>query len=192
MMLLMLTITLGAYFCGSVPFGKIIAYSYGIDIQKRGSGNIGFANVLRVIGWKAAIPVLLLDVTKGFLPTILAHQLFGVTLAFGVGVCAILGHLFPIWLRFRGGKGIATGLGVLLATTPLVGCSAFVVYIGSSLVLRNSARASIIAGLTVFITGAILYPEYLWAYSMLLLIALWTLRKNLFGKATNLDIRSSH
>ncbi len=184
----MVAIAVLAYFCGSIPFGKIIAASFGIDIQKRGSGNIGFANVLRVLGWKAAVPVLLLDALKGFIPTFIAAWLFGIPTAFVIGMCAIVGHLFPVWLRFKGGKGIATGLGVLLGATPLVGIIAFLVYILSSAFLRNSSYASITAGLSVIVSGIVLYPAYFWAYVLLLLIALWTLRKNLFGSVPNYDI----
>jgi len=187
-MLLVVAIAVFAYFCGSIPFGKIISMRYGVDIQKRGSGNIGFANVLRVLGWKAAIPVLILDALKGFIPTYLGLIVFGLPTAFVIGMCAIVGHLFPVWLNFKGGKGIATGLGVLLAATPLVGVTAFLVYIVASALLRNSSYASITAGLSVLISGILLYPTYFWAYTLLLLIALWTLRMNLFGKVPNYDI----
>ena len=187
-MLLVVAIAFLAYFCGSIPFGKIISGWYDVDIQKRGSGNIGFANVLRILGWKPAIPVLALDALKGFIPTYIACLILGVPTAFVIGMCAILGHLFPVWLKFKGGKGIATGLGVLLAATPYVGVIAFIVYLFSSVVLRNSSYASITAGLSVLVSGLVMYPKYAWAFILLVLIALWTLRKNLFGKLPNYDI----
>jgi len=175
------------YVSGSIPFGKIISYRYGVDIQKRGSGNIGFANVLRILGWRAAVPVVLLDTLKGLVPTVIATIYFDVGIGFLIGMCAILGHVFPIWLRFKGGKGVATGLGVLLGTTPLIGCIGLLVYIIGSNIFKNSGHASIAAGITVFISGSILFSDYIWAYVMLILIMLWTLRKNLFGTVPNYD-----
>lgn len=187
-MLLMVAIGIGAYLLGSIPFGKIIAARQGIDIQKRGSGNIGFANVLRILGWKAAVPVLILDVSKGLLPTLLASTLFTIQTGFIIGAIAVLGHLFPLWLRFRGGKGVATSLGVLLGTTPLIGLIGFSVYVVSSLLFKKSSYASLAAGFAVSIAGSLLFPQYLWAYGLLLFIALVMLRKNLFGTVPNYDI----
>ncbi len=188
LMMPILTLSILAYLLGSIPFGKLIALRYGIDIQKRGSGNIGFANVLRVIGWGAALPVLILDVIKGFIPAFTATLFINPTAGFIVGLFAIAGHLFPAWLRFRGGKGIATGLGVLLGATPLVGVIGFTVYAMSSFLLRNSSYASIAAGASVLVSGILLFPTHAWAYIALAAIALWTLRKNLFGVVPNYDI----
>lgn len=175
-----------AYICGSVPFAKIIGLHYGIDIQKRGSGNIGFANVLRVLGWKAAILVLILDVAKGFLPTFLAYSLFGATVAFLVGFLAVFGHLAPVWLKFHGGKGVSTSLGVLLGVTPIVGLIGFLAYIVASITMKSSL-ASLIAGVAVFTAGMMLYPVFWWAYATLLLSALFKLRNNFMGKIPNYD-----
>lgn len=186
-MFLMMTMVISGYLSGSVPFGKIIARFYSIDIQTRGSGNIGFANVLRVIGWKAAIPTLLLDVLKGFIPTYVALFAFGANFAFLVGITAVIGHIFPVWLKGRGGKGIATSLGVLLACVPFVGILGFSVYVIASLVLKKSSHASITAGICVFIASVALYPAYAWAVCIMLLIALWALRNNLFGTVPNYD-----
>ena len=181
-MFLLLAIGLFSYVCGSIPFAKIIGRYYGVDIQKRGSGNIGFANVLRVLGWKAAIPVLLLDVAKGFLPTFLAYNLFGATTAYLIGFLAVIGHLAPVWLKFRGGKGVSTSLGVLLGVTPMVGAVGFLTYIIASLVFKKSSLASLAAGLAVLMAGTLLYPTFWWAYTVLLLSALFTLRNNFMGK----------
>ncbi len=187
-MLLALAIGIFGYLCGSIPFGKLISARYGVDIQKRGSGNIGFANVLRVLGWKAAVPVLLLDCIKGFIPAFLAAQLISPSAAFIVGIATIVGHLFPVWLRFKGGKGVATSLGVLLAVTPIVGLIGFITYVIGSAIIKNSSYASICAGLAVLASGMFFFPDYSWAFISLLLIAFWTLRKNLFGSVPNYDI----
>lgn len=107
---------------------------------------------------------------------------------FIIGICAIAGHVFPVWLRFKGGKGIATGLGVLLGTTPIIGMIGFAVYVILSILWRHSSRASFIAGLSVVTSGIILFPEFAWVYFMLIVIAAWTLRKNLFGTVSNYDL----
>jgi len=186
-MFIFVVMVIFAYFCGSIPFGKIISHRHGIDIQRRGSGNIGFANVLRIVGWRAALPVLVLDVFKGFVPTIVATVYFDVSAGFAVGFFAIFGHLFSLWLKGKGGKGIATGLGVLLGTTPLVGIIGFSVYIVTSFILRRSSDASITAGVAVALAGCLLFPRYIWAYLVLICIAVWALRKNLFGTVPNYD-----
>ncbi|RYX79004.1 glycerol-3-phosphate acyltransferase [bacterium] len=177
----------GAYLSGSIPFGKLVAQSYNIDIQTRGSGNIGFANVRRIVGWRAGIITLGADITKGFLPVVLALHFFDATTAFFVGIVAILGHVFPIWLRFRGGKGIATGLGVLLALQPfaaLIGAAAYVV---SCYVTKVSSRSSIIGLSVTALVGVVVAPSTWWYYIVLIIIAIWTLRHNLTGKVPNYD-----
>ena len=113
---------LGAYFAGSLPFGLIAGYAVkGIDIRKHGSGNLGATNVFRVVGKKWGIAVLLLDAFKGFCAvwavSFWAPSLGSYTLL-AVGISEILGHVFPVWLGFKGGKGVATSLGVFLALIP--------------------------------------------------------------------------
>ena len=112
------------FICGAIPFGYIIGRIKGIDIKKQGSGNIGFTNVNRTLGFWYALPVFLLDFAKGLLPTLFAHHL-GLTAIFA-GVGAILGHIFTPVLKFRGGKGVATTFGAVLALTPI----SFIVGIG--------------------------------------------------------------
>jgi glycerol-3-phosphate acyltransferase PlsY len=116
-----------AYLCGSIPFGLIIARAVtGKDVRTVGSGNIGATNVARAAGRPAAIATLLLDAVKGLAPVLLAPP----RLAPACAVAAVLGHCFPVWLRFRGGKGVATGLGVSLVLAPwgaVAGAAAWVV-----------------------------------------------------------------
>src|SRR5215207_9636298 len=111
-----------SYFIGAVPFGYLVARLRGVDIFHAGSGNIGATNVGRVLGRKFGLLVFVLDFMKGAGPVLLtgllpseAHEVFGLPNALRVGsaVCAFLGHLFPIYLRFRGGKGVATGAGIV-------------------------------------------------------------------------------
>src|SRR5271165_2768813 len=116
------------YLCGSIPFGLILTRLAGTpDIRAIGSGNIGATNVLRTGRKGLAAATLVLDGLKGAASVLIAAALAGPAAALWAGLGAILGHLFPIWLRFRGGKGVATGLGVLLAAcwpAGLIACAA--------------------------------------------------------------------
>ena len=114
-------IPLVAYLLGSIPFGLLIVKaSGGGDIRASGSGNIGAANVTRNAGLLAGLLTLLLDAAKGYLAVWLAARWTGSSIRWmmAAAVCAVLGHMFPIWLGFRGGKGVATGLGVFLPICP--------------------------------------------------------------------------
>jgi glycerol-3-phosphate acyltransferase PlsY len=137
-----------AYFLGSIPFGLIFAKLFaGSDIRKSGSGNIGATNVARVAGPAAGILTLMLDVAKGAAAVWLAGQFAeqsstAMTLA---GVAALLGHCFPIWLKFKGGKGVAPALGVFLMLAPLAALGALSVFIVVSMAWRYISLGSISA-----------------------------------------------
>lgn len=125
-------IPLAAYFLGSIPFGLLIAKLRGRgDIRQAGSGNIGAANVARVVGAGAGVLTLLLDAGKGTLAVWLTARFTGENIAWMTvaGVAAILGHLFPVWLRFHGGRGVATGAGVFLLICPKAVGAAMVLWI---------------------------------------------------------------
>jgi glycerol-3-phosphate acyltransferase PlsY len=110
-----------AYLCGSIPFGLLVArVASGKDVRAVGSGNIGATNVARAAGRPAAIVTLILDALKGFAPVVLAARSPAAPplLPAACAIAAVLGHCFPVWLRFHGGKGVATGLGVSLALAP--------------------------------------------------------------------------
>lgn len=117
---------LGAYLLGAVPFGLLVARAFGgPDPRAGGSGNIGATNVARQVGKAAGVLTLLLDIAKGFAPTLLAAHLLSPWWAAAVGLAAFLGHCWPLYLGFQGGKGVATALGVFLAFSPLGGlCTA--------------------------------------------------------------------
>jgi glycerol-3-phosphate acyltransferase PlsY len=141
-----------AYLIGSLPFGFLIArYVAGVDIRQSGSGNIGATNVARVLGKRLGLTVLLLDCLKGALPTACLPWLLsdsaGVRLHLAVvsGTAAILGHMFPCWLKFRGGKGVATALGVALALAPLSTAAAFLVFVVCMALTRIVSLSSILA-----------------------------------------------
>jgi glycerol-3-phosphate acyltransferase PlsY len=138
---------LGGYLLGSVPFGLLLTRASGLgDIRQVGSGNIGATNVLRTGRKGLAAATLVLDAGKGAAAVLLAATLAGPEAALWAGAGAVLGHLFPVWLGFRGGKGVATGLGVLLAAGWPVGAVACAVW----LVVAKLARFSSLAALTAF------------------------------------------
>lgn len=142
------------FLAGSIPFGFFIAKSQGIDIRQHGSGNIGATNVLRVVGKKFGITCFILDVLKGLLPVILIQQLLGDVpqrdaWIVGSGLATILGHNYTPWLGFKGGKGIATSAGVLIALFPialLVGLVAWLLFFYTT---RYVSLASIVAALAI-------------------------------------------
>lgn len=137
-----------AYFLGSIPFGLILAKLFaGGDIRKSGSGNIGATNVARVAGPAAGILTLVLDTAKGAAVVWLAGRLtdqdsMAMTLA---GVVALLGHCFPVWLKLKGGKGVATALGVFLVLAPLAALGALLVFILVCLTWRYVSLGSVSA-----------------------------------------------
>lgn len=182
------TLLIVAYLCGSVPFGKLVGRAYGVDIQRLGSGNIGFANVQRVLGWRAGYLTLAGDVLKGGVPTFAALSLLGSGAAFWVGLAAIAGHVYPIWLRFRGGKGIATGLGLVAVLQPLAAVGGVVCYIAGRFWLKSSAFGSLMGIACVMVIGCLVQPADWWRYTVLLTIALWTLRHNIMRRVPSYDL----
>jgi acyl phosphate:glycerol-3-phosphate acyltransferase len=183
------------YFLGSFPSGLVVSRTRGIDIRKHGSGNIGATNVLRVLGKKWGYFVFGLDALKGFaavrIAFAIAHastlgivrpELVGIT----GGLACILGHLFPVWLRFRGGKGVATSAGVLLGLMPLAVVSVFAVWFVLFKLTRYVSVASIGAAVALplfvmlylhldLLTGASFLP-----FSILIAaVVIWRHRSNM-------------
>ena len=137
-----------AYLLGSIPFGLVFAKLFaGNDIRKSGSGNIGATNVARVVGPAAGILTLVLDVAKGAAAVWLAGRFSeqNSTALMLAGVFALLGHCFPVWLRFNGGKGVAAALGVFLMLSPLAALSALLVFILVSVAWRYVSLGSVSA-----------------------------------------------
>lgn len=136
-----------AYLAGSVPFGLLIARLKGnVDLRRVGSGNIGATNVLRAVGKGAAALTLIGDIGKGAAAVALARGLGASSrILAAVALAAVLGHLFPIFLRFRGGKGVATTLGVVLAAMPVVGGLLLLVWLLVAVVWRYSSLAALAA-----------------------------------------------
>ena len=141
------------FFAGAIPFGFLIAKYKGIDIRKKGSGNIGFSNVFRVVGKPEGIIVLMFDVAKGLIPVILLGKYYGYYFGMVAGISAMLGHIFTPFLKFKGGKGVATGLGVFIGLAPFSALFAFLVWLIVVVISRYISLGSIIAAifLPVFI-----------------------------------------
>ena len=135
-------LALAAYLVGSISFGLILADRQGIDLRSIGSGNIGATNAGRALGKSTGRKVMLLDMLKGFVPVALARWAFDLSWPWitVVGIAAALGHIFPIWHGFRGGKGAATAGGVLLAALPPIGAATIITFV---VVKKLSRRASV-------------------------------------------------
>jgi glycerol-3-phosphate acyltransferase PlsY len=141
----LLAALLGGYLLGSIPFGLLLTTLAGLgDLRKMGSGNIGTTNVLRTGRKDLAALTLLLDAGKGAAAVLIASR-WGPDMAIVGGYGALLGHLFPVWLGFRGGKGVATALGVLLAVEPAVGAVVCAAWLAVALVFRISSLAALIS-----------------------------------------------
>lgn len=135
----------GGYLLGALPFGLILTRLAGMgDIRAIGSGNIGATNVLRTGNKKIAAATLLLDGAKGAVAVLIA-QIYGPDAAIVAAAGALLGHLFPVWLKFRGGKGVATALGILLALSPPVGGLACATWLLAAALFRYSSLSALIA-----------------------------------------------
>lgn len=148
-------IFVAGYLIGSIPFGLLVTRVFGLgDVRKIGSGNIGTTNVLRTGSKKAAALTLLLDGGKGAVAVLIALSMYGMLAAQVAALGAFLGHLYPVWLRFKGGKGVATFLGVILALHWPAGLLACATWLAAAFVFRMSSLAALIA--------AALVPVWLW------------------------------
>lgn len=141
---------LASYLMGATPtsywVGKVF---HDIDLREHGSGNLGATNAFRVMGWAWAIPVMLVDVAKGFVPVWYFPALIGGSVAWTMafGAAAILGHVFSIWVGFRGGKGVATSAGVFLGMAPLAVLGGFLVWLAVTGTTRYVSLGSIVAAM---------------------------------------------
>jgi glycerol-3-phosphate acyltransferase PlsY len=147
-----------AYLLGSMPFGYwAVRLFRGEDIRAKGSGNIGASNVWRVYGWKLGLPIVLLDVAKGFVPALVGILLFDDLRGVLAGGAAMAGHYRPLFLGFaKGGKTVATAAGVFFAVAPLVGLTAAAVWVVCFLVFRYASLASMVAAVAI--------PVVAWLY----------------------------
>ena len=157
-----------SYLMGSIPFGVIFAKMKKVDLRKVGSGNIGATNVGRALGWKFAVMTFILDALKGFLPAFLGKICWNsVSIGVIAGLISFYGHIFSVFLKFRGGKGVATAFGAITGITPTVGAILFGIWIIAVGITRISAVGALSAAL-----GAILI-SFIWGTSTRLENLMW-------------------
>ena len=160
-------VVLGSYLLGAVPFGWLVGRARGVNVLRTGSGNIGATNVARTVGLGWGILVFLLDFAKGAVPVVLVRwhgledrvEMPPHGLEVIAGVAAFLGHLFPVYLGFRGGKGVATGAGVAVALVPVITLVALACWGLALAVTRYVAVASLLAAALVFLLRVIWSPS---------------------------------
>lgn len=170
-----------AYACGSIPFGKLIGNAVHINIQKEGSGNIGFANAVRILGWPLGILVLVGDVTKGALAVLFAKLVFNLALPELqlVALAAILGHIYPVWLKFHGGKGVATGFGTLLIINIQIALAGLIIYLLCFAIIKKSGMASVLSTWSLPLFASIIDDSLLPFCLLLAIIATYTHMPNI-------------
>jgi glycerol-3-phosphate acyltransferase PlsY len=157
-MVTLAAVLIGSYLLGSIPFGYLVGRLVGVDIRRAGSGNIGATNVVRVLGKRYGYPVFACDVLKGFGAVTIAvlialgrwpewnsPEIFGILAA----ISSVLGHLYPPWLKFKGGKGVATSAGALLALTPVAALIGIAIWIIVFCLTRYVSLASITAAVVL-------------------------------------------
>ena len=173
---------LAAYLFGSIPAGVLVAKTYGVDIRKVGSGNIGATNVLRALGPGPALVVAFFDVFKGGIAVLIARAV-GIEgpLLGGVALAAVLGHNYSLFLGFKGGKGVATSFGTLLFLDPILALWTFPIGVSVMLLTRYVSAGSMTGGVAATVL-ALALSRPLWevvTVGLMALLILWTHRENL-------------
>ncbi|MFZ1287364.1 MAG: glycerol-3-phosphate acyltransferase [Candidatus Phosphoribacter sp.] len=177
-----LAMSVVAFLVGGISPATIVARMLGRDIASAGSGNPGATNAGRVLGRKWGVLVGILDVLKGYLPTLLAMQAVGVVAAYVVGVAAVLGHVYSPYLRGRGGKGVATGIGAILAVHPWYAVVLAVLFALVSVAARWVALGSLVSSVVILVGGGLAaagmlpgshgWPTAIWAWVLGFVIVL--------------------
>jgi glycerol-3-phosphate acyltransferase PlsY len=139
-----------AYLMGSIPFAQLLSRRRGIDLRRVGSGNVGATNVLRTLGVRPAVLAMMLDAVKGTVAVLIAQRLTnGVAAPVAAGLASMIGHVYPVWLRFRGGKGVATAAGAFAVLTPVAAAVAVGVFLLTVALTRFISVGSMVAALTL-------------------------------------------
>ncbi|HEY0735033.1 MAG TPA: glycerol-3-phosphate 1-O-acyltransferase PlsY [Herpetosiphonaceae bacterium] len=173
MILQMLGLLLIGYLIGSIPFSFLVAKAKGVDLRTVGSGNTGASNVWRTLGFRYFVVALILDIFKGWLPAFLAHTIVQAPaiVTIGVGMCAVLGHVYPIFLRFKGGKAVATTGGVILGFAPVLTALAAIVWTIVYKLSGYPSVASMVDVVVIALTGTVMaymgwldpvYAAFIW------------------------------
>ena len=145
-----LVAVLAAYLMGSIPFAQLLSKRRGVDLRRVGSGNVGATNVLRTLGVRPAVVAMMLDAVKGTLAVLVAQRLTGgVAAPVLAGLASMIGHVYPVWLRFRGGKGVATAAGAFAVLTPVAAAVAVGVFLLAVAITRFISVGSIAAAVTL-------------------------------------------
>ena len=168
-----------AYLIGNISPSILIGRAKGIDIRKEGSGNAGTTNVLRVLGKKAAIATLVIDVLKGTIPVVVGGLLLGYQAAMICVIAAFMGHVWPIFFGFKGGKGVATAFGALCGLNPALGFACLGVVIVFVLITKRMSVGSIGGAILFPVITYFLEPDFLKIGTVLALIILWKHRGNI-------------
>lgn len=188
---------LGAYLLGSIPFGLILARLMGKgDLRKAGSGNIGATNALRTGGKALGAGTLVLDMGKGFAGVFVTFIWLGPDIAFFTGLAVVLGHLFPVWLGFRGGKGVATTMGVLLGLSGLTGLATLATWITVAVILRYSSLAALVATAVSPVLGWFLGGPQVAGVAIFLAVLVWirhagNIKRLLRGEESRIRLKRS-
>ncbi|MBU6474878.1 MAG: glycerol-3-phosphate 1-O-acyltransferase PlsY [Alphaproteobacteria bacterium] len=164
----------GGYLSGSVPYGLLLGKLCGAgDLRQKGSGNIGATNALRVGGKKLGIATLLLDALKGAVPVLVAKAAHP-DLALIAGFGAFTGHLFPVWLKFKGGKGVAVALGVLLALQWQVGVALCLVWLATAIWSKYSSLSALVAfGVSPLLSYLVTHNPSVVLFTLVLAVMIW-------------------
>jgi len=172
-------IAVAAYLLGSVPFGLVIARIMGLgNLREIGSGNIGATNVLRTGSKTAAFLTVLFDAGKGGVAVIIAGLWFGADAAQIAGLCAFLGHLFPIWLRFKGGKGVATFLGILIAISFWAGFATCMTWLAIAVIFRFSSLAALVSAAAAPLWLYVIGPANSAMFALVMALLIWVRHKD--------------
>ena len=175
-----------SYLIGATPTSYWVGRAvHRLDLREHGSGNLGATNALRVLGWKSAVPVVVVDIAKGWAPAALFPALAGVAFpwSFAFGVAAIFGHMFSLWVGFKGGKGMATGAGVFLALAPMAVGAGFVIWLVITWVTGYVSLASI--AVAAALPPLIAFTPHeggitlVWLSSALAVFIIWKHRSNI-------------
>jgi glycerol-3-phosphate acyltransferase PlsY len=180
-------LVVAGYLSGSVPFGLVTARLFlGVDVREVGSGNIGATNAARAGGKKLGVLVLVLDSLKAIIPVFLTQRLMagterGDVWVMAVAIAAFAGHLFPVWLRFKGGKGVATGLGIFLVLAPVAALAGLATWVGVYLATKVSSVGSLAGTLVCVVVGFTLLGStpISWAGATVGALIWWRHRENI-------------